>query len=172
LRPPVADIQRRREHARTEADVREPVAVVDVHPYRHVRARDVFVRRAAPARTGAQRLGIEAERSDDAQQQSVLLEAIAAAARTNELRVDGGRRELDAHAEASVHRVVWNCRRMQTQHFSKRGQRGRARAGVADAPAISVEVHPRQRHVTQQQSAHRRADYTRGRSHRSPACMG
>src|SRR5438552_1381806 len=81
---------------------RKAEALVELGPHAQMGACRREVARPLVAHARAERPGLEAERGQRSEQERVLLEAVAAAAVTDQLALDRGRIDVDAAAEQHV----------------------------------------------------------------------
>ena len=104
-------------------------------------ARRDHAARAAIPHARAQRRDVEPDRLEHEQQQAVLLEAVAAAARLHELSLERRRRQLDGAAGQDVEVLERNRLDVRLHDAVQRRKRRLDRTVVADAGEIGGEIH-------------------------------
>lgn len=130
--------QRRGRHRRPETDIGQPGAPVDADAHHHMAARRGRRGRVAqPAHAAEQALGLETDRAQHAQEQAVLLEAIAAAPALDQLRGHRFGADVDVALDQRVDRFERDRRDMRGVQRAQHRQRRLDRPVVADAGEIA-----------------------------------
>ena len=91
-------------------------------------------------RRGAERSGGTAQPAQHREQQRVLLQALAAAARVDQLVLHGGQLEVDLPAEQDIEVLERDRLDVRARDRVQRVQRGGARPVVADASEVAIEI--------------------------------
>ena len=114
------ELQGRRQHVAAETDINEVIIALGLDEQQAVHTRRLDALRHRPAHARCRLLHREAELAQHIGEQRVVLEAIAAAAAINELRLQRGRVELDRTLEQRIEVFERNRLRMQGVQLAQR----------------------------------------------------
>jgi hypothetical protein len=120
------EADRRGERPRAHAHVGDPRVALELHAEAEVRARRRHLARAVHAHTRRERTHREAQRLEHREEETVLLEAVAAAARVHELGLDRLELEDDGPTEQHVDVLEGDAAHVRVRDRPQRLEGGRA----------------------------------------------